>query len=502
MDVYEEAPEYLHNSAQQYLDTRPAFSELHKEHYSNKGSVFQTLYRNMSEDGFLYISPSSDSKVFYVSSSEGNDENDCLSENSACQTITNALRKAGNKSSDQVLLKRGDSWENECGLSLKSGLSPIKPFVFSFYGNQDNRPKINCARKFLSPNLAVKNVAIIGLEFNAYKLNNSSVSFTGLKKDIANVMFLGPNKNIVFEDNKFNYSELIFQGSGKGFPENIILRRNIWTGAYYNESSISRDKRPSNIFLHSVEGILAEENIIDSGGWNNDVANAGANQFNHNVYIQHNSNGNRVYFLNNIITRASSHGIHGRPGGTYHGNFFAKNAVNLQLGYKGYPLNKSSLGIALNNVISEGSSMIKGDNACSEKNLCTSARWGLRLEELGASNRVAIIGNVVSHLDANSQWNAKYNKLNTKAISHDGSINNIYFLNNITWDWESGTSKQIRALRNPNLKLADYASALGLNKSFDSFMEVALNRPIQTWDERFSARKINSFIRLGLLTEK
>lgn len=75
---------------------------------------------------------SSKGKIYYISSSQGNDKNDGLSEKKALRSLAKAseLRlEAG----DKVLLKSGDIWEAETFLPQGNG-TPEKPITISSYG--------------------------------------------------------------------------------------------------------------------------------------------------------------------------------------------------------------------------------------------------------------------------------------------------------------------------------------------------------------------------------
>ncbi len=465
---------------------------------TSSATVSINVHSSSSNSGFTPVVSSTDTRVIYVSSSSGSDDNDCLTSETACASIPGGINKTRNGYPDHLLLSRGDKWKDQCFISPPSGRSPSEPYVISFYGNSGDRPEILCAAKFFAASTQMKNVNIQGVTFNAYKLEETHEEFSGEAEDIANIVLLGANHNILFEDVIFNHVEMILQGYNGGNPENIRLLRNIWTGAYYPGSSSSRAKRPSNLFAHSVDGLLIEENVFDSGGWNPNVADSASNQYNHNMYIQHNTVGNNLVVRNNIITRASSHGVHGRPGGLFEDNFFARNAISLQMGYRNYPLGSNTFAHAFNNVITEGESMIRGDDPCSSSaNLCTNAVWGLHVADANNASSVVLQGNIVAGISDNDEWQELYDRLKRVSISADGGDSNVEYSNNRVWSWDEDTQGTDSGFENPGLTLADYNESLGGDNSFDSFMNVVLNRPIGTWSEELSAKSINTFIRNG-----
>lgn len=444
--------------------------------------------------GFTVIKPSADSKLIYVSSSLGSDANTCLSEAAPCKSVAAGLEKMRNGYPDHLYLKRGDVWREERLVNLHSGRSAAEPAVISYYGASGARPKLENS----SPALhifkgSMSNFSFVGIEFSAYKLDPKHSEFTG--DGYANIVLLGGNQNILFEDNKFSFAEMILQNWETGSPKNITLRRNIFTGAYSSKSSYERNKRPSNLFADGVDGLLIEENVFDQGGWNPDVKGAGANMFNHNMYIQHNTNGNKLVIRNNIVTRASSHGIHGRPGGLFENNFFARNTVSLQMGYNGYPLKSGAKAQALNNVITEGTSMVKGKDACQGVNLCTSAMWGLIINEPG-SGVFSVKDNILhSTFAGDTDWSSIYKSLNKVDITQlSGS--NFSYDNNLVWRWKSD-SDAVGSYPAPGRTLADYNQSIGGSKDFDQFMNVVKSRQVGHWDKKYTASAINDYIRAG-----
>jgi hypothetical protein len=449
-----------------------------------------------TSNGFTAIKPSADSKLIYVSSSSGKDTNTCLSENAPCKTVAAGLEKMRNGYPDHLYLKRGDVWRNERLINLHSGRSAKEPAVISYYGTTGPRPRLEND----SPSLhifkgAMKNFSFIGLEFHAYKMDPKHADFTG--EGSANITLLGGNENIHFEDNKFNLVEMIVQKWETGTPSNITLRRNIWTGAYQNKSSFSRDKRPSNLYVDGATGLLIEENVFDHGGWNAVVDGAGANMFNHNIYIQGSTDGSTLILRNNIITRASSHGAQLRPGGLAEDNFFGRNTVGLLIGYAVEPLKSGVRAHAIDNVISEGVPMYKGKGACSGANLCTSAMWGLHFDINGAADYRAS-NNVVSTAGPDdSLWKSLFSSLNRAALP---GVSNaaVKASGNIAWRWDgSSLADSSVSYPAPGRTLGDYNQSLGGERSFEAFMDVVLARPVGTWDKKYTANAINTYIRAG-----
>src|SRR5690606_32346154 len=60
--------------------------------------------------GWSELTPSNDSRLIYVSSSEGDDENDGMSSDTPIHSITKASTLVRDGYPDWILLKRGDVW--------------------------------------------------------------------------------------------------------------------------------------------------------------------------------------------------------------------------------------------------------------------------------------------------------------------------------------------------------------------------------------------------------
>lgn len=459
--------------------------------------------------GFTAITPSADSKRIYVSSSMGSDENDCETPSAPCESLEAAFAKVRAGMPDHVYLKRGDVWRDQKLAGMKSGRSIAEPAVVSFYGGSGARPKIEHSDgiiRLTDETTAVQFLNIIGLHFDAYKMEPDSPEFTGTNEDLAPLVFLTNNEDVLLEDNVFDHLEIVIQRYNEKDPKNFTLRRNIWTGAYGDTSSFTRKKRPSNIYADGVDGLVIEDNVFDYGGWNPEAEGAAGNMYNHNLYLQFGNNGDRVVLRNNIITRGSSHGVQMRAGGVAEENFFGRNAVGLLIGYNKVPLKDGVKAHAINNVITEGVSMIKGDEPCSGKGLCTRARWGMDFYVNGNADWLAQ-GNVVHSLDeSDDSWMQKYDELITRAFRgiDDPAVKAS---DNLQSSWGESLLEGVTETTAEGRTLGDYyhelVSAGDLadeyigEDNFDRFMTAAKERGLQQWNEKLTAKAINDYIRAG-----
>lgn len=437
------------------------------------------------DNGFTPIIASDDTVTVYVSSSEGLDSNDGFSINAPVKTLDKAFSLVRDGHPDHVLLKRGDVWVDENLNKIKSGRSEAEPAVVAFYGESGGRPRIEASGVTINSN-GFQHVHIMGLEIEAYKLNPKDHRFDG--ETSANIRMVGDFKDILFEDLKLRFIEFVIQDWDGKAPTDIHIRRTMVLDKYTSSTSYNRDSRPSGVYTDGGDGFVVEESLWDHNGWNADVPGAGANMYNHNMYISEKGNiGNKIAVRNNIITRGSALGVHGRPGGLYENNFFGRNPIGLQMGYfLGPELQEGTIAYARNNVVTEGLNMNRGIDACADAKICTGAIWGIQVENLGNAD-VRVEGNIVSN----------------RLFEHEGYVSGIrqedqaVYNDNIVYRWESEDQGADQNYPDPNRTLASYNASLGGEQSFEAFIEAARNRGLQEWDERYTADAVNDYIRAG-----
>lgn len=440
---------------------------------------------NPSNSGWTEISASTDSLIVYVSSSEGDDANDGLSTSTPVKTLAKAASFVRDGYPDHLLLKRGDVWTDETLGRFKSGRSESEPLVLSYYGESGERPKLKVSSNFIDHNGQVRsNLAIIGLHFVAYKMDPADPAFTGTSP--SSLRFVGGGNNLLVEDCKLEFTDIIVQNFSTFKYQNFKLRRSMVTDVWSPNTSNSNAVRPSGIYATSVDGLLIEENLFDHNGWNENVPGAGANQYNHNMYIQTSNVGNHVTVRGNVIARASSHGVQGRPGGLYEDNLFVENSIGLQLGYKGTPLQAGTFAHAKNNVILAGKRM----DPTNSSEPRTAAVWGLWLDDLG-SGTVTLEGNIVA---------------NRKELGSYVGIRNyagINYAGNIQYNWGGGIGDMVDPTwDDPARSVDSYHGSLGKTATLQAFLTEARNRGLKEWPLEYSAYTVNAYIRDGFKDTK
>lgn len=435
-------------------------------------------------DGWTVFEPSDDSILIYVSNSQGNDDNDGLSEDNPVKTITKGMSLLRDGYPDHLLLKRGDQWTDEHLGRFYSGRSATEPMLVSSYGEGNKRPVIRVNEDFVNHDGRVRsNIAFIGLSIIAYKMDPNDPEFNPTT-GIHHMRFVGGGDNILIEDCRLRFIEIVVQNYDGNIYRNVTIRRSMILDTYTSNSSTSNNPRPSGLYTSGgVKNLIIEENVFDHNGWNKNVEGAGANMYNHNIYIQYSNLSEDITLKNNIITRASSHGVHGRPGGIYDNNLLVNNSIGLQMGYKGHPLPSGSFAYATNNVILDGKLMNTSDSSWPR----TTAVWGLPLEELGEGD-VQVKNNIVAHRkDDGSNLSI-------------GKSDLVKYENNIVYKWHTGSgleNTENPGWKDPERTVATYHNTLGGDASLEGFLEVVRNRPLGAWNESYTAAAVNDYIREG-----
>jgi len=299
------------------------------------------------EKGWTTFDLSEDSRVVYVSSSDGDDSNDGSSPENAVATPArgNALVRDGFP--DFLLFKRGDTWRNQdlgndrAARRFKSGRDLEHPIVIGSYGDSRERPRLEVNKPFLDDDGHERNyLAIVGLALISYPKVPGDDDFNGA--DGGGLRFVGTGHDILVEDLYVEYGEFTAQS-----VSNISFRRNVVYRSYHVDTCLYRDDgsrdpngnnefRPAGIYSSAVNGLVLEGNVFDENGWNPDVEDACATIYNHNMYLSRTTG---LVVKDNLLLRASSIGLKmesGQSGGArdilVENNLFAEGEIGLSMG--------------------------------------------------------------------------------------------------------------------------------------------------------------------------
>jgi hypothetical protein len=310
--------------------------------------------------GWTEFTPSADTRVIYVSSSEGNDSTgvvynllnadhadligsdpmDPVGTVRSFRTLSAAVGQLRNGSPDWVLLKRGDVWTNETlGTWTKSGRGFGEMMVFGAYGDvSEERPRVLTGNStFVSSFDPVRHVAFVSFAIEPHTRTPADVP-TGFR-------WLGESsENILLEDLSIT-----------GYANNLTLQANDLQpiGLFRIRRCLVADAwstqgHAQGIFARDVNQLVIEECVFDRNGWNPDVAGAVATIFNRNMYIKDCPD---AVTRGNIDARGASGGIQQRVGGLCEFNLSLKNALGITFGHAENHADMPARGVIRYNVL-------------------------------------------------------------------------------------------------------------------------------------------------------
>jgi len=254
---------------------------------------------------FTDLQPSVDSKVFYCSSSDGNDANDGLTPSTPVKSIAQGCYMLRDGMPDWLLLKRGDTWTGESfnlgsntihGAS-KSGRSEAERMVIWSYGTSTERPKLIDGYLQGNAGQQLGNLALMGLRFERPEGSTS-------QNNIA-IYMLSYGDNILLEDlyvagYAMNIDVCAPGGDDAHSNHNLKIRGSVIVDSHGGGMS-------SGVLLGDCYDCLVEGNVVDCNGWVPNSTEYKATIYNHDMYMYHTNHPMTV--RNNIVARASATGM-------------------------------------------------------------------------------------------------------------------------------------------------------------------------------------------------
>ncbi|HWE04303.1 MAG TPA: right-handed parallel beta-helix repeat-containing protein [Tepidisphaeraceae bacterium] len=283
---------------------------------------------SIDSDGWTTLAPSAATRVIYVSSSAGSDNNNGLSPANPVASIAKGVSLLRNDSSDWLLLKCGDTWNSGLGAWRLSGKSNDQPMLIGSYGS-GARPLLETGTgdgffAGASSSPEVDHIDIIGLHFYADGRDPNSRTFFG-SADATGIDVLTQTNGITIENCWMeDYSVNINLQSYLGQITDAQVRRNIIDDSY------SVTGHSQGLYCYGVANLLIQGNTFDADGYNDQIPGAQATYFNHDCYLS--SNNTNVTIDNNIFARAAGYGLQDRPGGTVENNVFIDDPIGMSFG--------------------------------------------------------------------------------------------------------------------------------------------------------------------------
>lgn len=503
-----------------------------------------------ASDGWTPLVQSADSRVIYVSSSDGSDSNNGLSADAPLRTIAAGYAKMRHTLPDWLLLKRGDTFNEPLGLMTKSGRSSLEPMVIGTYGSNPERPLLltgttdglNRSPTTNSP-AKVENLAVVGLHFSTSN-RTAAAGGTGFS-------WVGGGTNILIEDCMFEaYGFGISIDGYDSRVQNVKIRRSIVVDSYLTSF------HSSGLYMQKADNITIEECLFDHNGWKEGVAPATI--FNHNVYVDMMCT--NLVMQGNIIAEASSHGAQMRPGGVCSDNIFIRNPIALQMGFGGLQAGADSdpdqpaVIDCRRNIFLEGrdiapdlprgwglvvqwttggtivENVFAGNTGGYPDIIELDGSKGAGVFQVSIQNNVAynwagpmrftgdrtkldrnsVTGNVIQYPGVTSDFLMEHNPLTN--LGQFTMANNRYFRGGGTSGWfqpgtnlsgykanfgdTTSTVAQVPLVA-PNRTIATYSSSVGGSGSFEDFMIQARRQSRYNWREQYRAVNIVPYFRQG-----
>ena len=267
-----------------------------------------------------------DAVTIHVSTTTGVDGQDGLTPETAVKTIRRGQALLRDERGDRLLLKRGDTFDENFGSWNKSGNSPEAPLVIGAYGDGP-RPKIVSQQTvfniYRSP--LIHDLTISGLHLTAAGRDPDAPDYDPAAPSNPAIRIVQPIHRLTIEDCRIEFfnGNLILTGDDrKGRLQDVTVRRCVILDAYATGGAHSGQ----GLYASKVDGLTIEDCLFDHNGWNEKIPDALPNIYRHNIYISNDSSGVRV--RNNVISNGASHGIQMRSGGVCEGNLFVDNAIH------------------------------------------------------------------------------------------------------------------------------------------------------------------------------
>jgi hypothetical protein len=358
------------------------------------------------------FAPSQDTRLVFVSSSQGNDANSGLNPNEPVKSLNRAYDLLRDGYPDWMLLKRGDVWHEQMPSPNTSGRSESEKLIIGAYGDDQSRPQIRPygegkALQAMGTD-PIRHIAYVGLHIEPAnrQINENPIG----------IRWLAACEDVLFEDIYIDgfSNNITFQA----YPDTNVLQDITINGCIVVDAW-SKTGHSQGIFAKNTDGLTIKNSVFDHNGWNAEV-DANPTVFNHNIYLQ-GANENAVV-VSNVLSDASSHGVHFRSGGELSGNLFLLNPISIDLG--GGPGSSARPDGAEYNV--ENNLVMYGRALSSEHQ----RSWGIAAKN---TKRGSIKGNILANAEA-TQYNVFALRLadpadGTAGIGfHDLDIQENYFI--------------------------------------------------------------------------
>lgn len=490
---------------------------------------------SVDANGWTQITPPSGARVVFVSSSQGNDANNGLSAASPVRSISRgkSLIRAG--MGDQLLFRRGDTWDEPIGKWTAGGKDSQNPTVIGAYGPGE-RPLFRTGTKtgfaiYGYTGSPVHHVALIGLHFVAHTYNGFNGTF-----ETQGIRLLRQGGNLLVEDVKVEgYKDnIVIDADGTGV-DGCRIRRCVVVDAYAGPR-VGNGHAQGLYAGPTTRNLLVEECVFDRNGWRPGVVQA--TQYSHNMYFQAGATG--IVVRGNLVSRGAFRGTLLRSGGVVENNLYLLNPMavhvagnssrisgNVIMSGVDHPEFLSGVGIDVatvasvqieSNLIAAGASAGKvnahainldvgAKNVTVEGN--TVWNWSRALTNL-TSQPVTVRNNTWQRIDPGYPITDQRLEPSGSSATYRG---NTYYStrqrpNRVNWNdftftnWtakvgETGARFGEVRYASPNRNVATYYLSLGGTRDARKFIDRVRKQSSQTWQNAYATWAVTRYIRKG-----
>lgn len=461
--------------------------------------------------GFTLFTPSADTHIIYVSSSQGNDANTCLSAQAPCKTIARGKSLLRYGYPDWLLLKRGDTFYEAIGRWYNAGRSATEMQIVGSYGSSPLRPVLKTGIApavivFGDPNVQqpIAHVAFVGLRFYAHTRDpDNTAEYLGPQTTEAEgIKYQFPGNDLLIEDCEISHytDDIVMMGYANAPITGLRLRRNIFRNAYGISQPGANLPNYQAIYFELTQAPLIEDNLFDHNGWYQDIQSSygwmGMTKFNHSVYVSRNNP--QPTFRGNIVSRAD--GVYLGGGAKAENNLFLQTAIALNIVDLG-----AGHSIVHNNVV------VETLQAHPISGFDPPAVWGL---VVGNPDGATVSENILAHsTNANQSYCNCTSSQNLPAAALNSSVhhNTIYdwpganlstvpnFDYNIVWNPTPAFAHNLLGsnvpLTHAACTAAAYNASLGGAATLDDFLARVKQRSHLQWNNAYTAQAAIAFFR-------
>jgi fibronectin type 3 domain-containing protein len=226
---------------------------------------------------------------------------------------------------------------------------------------------------------------------------------------------------------------------------------------------------------------MVDENVFDHNGWSETVANAGANQYSHNAYVQDDNKAGGM-FRGNVFARGAAHGLQARSGGIVDRNVFVLNAVEMNMGSSPDPTDPNIFTFpnsVTKNVMIEGR-LMGLDTAWPR----SAAVWGILAP--GTLSGIVCDDNIIA--------NRRDSGVNYALA---GTVTNLVLTNNIIRNWEPARDMTDATWPHPDDNLGNFYATIGGTNSETDYLAYLRNRPVHSLPWNMTAYAALNYLRAG-----